>query len=669
MPKGSQPAGPALLPGDLPTMPSEAFVLKNGKKHGPFSTAQLRQLAAANEIGPDDLIKRDRDSLPVPARTIAGLIDAFDSDGSQVTPSTQDEAPSDWIAEVLDPDSLRASDSNETSLDAQTPARLAPGKGLSDSSPVSTARPTPPPRSGDPKASDPTWLTSERVPPGFDPYHIWLGIPKGKRPPTHYQLLRISSGERADEVIEGAAERQAEYIRKCRIGEYATLADRILYEIEEARHRLLDPRLRKEYDEKLAEGKPKPAAKPTPPPPTQVVGESNEIVRTYLGVMSVLVGAFIIMALFSFLLPWNKIVFSQSSREQAVSTEAADAVNKQPVAPAAPANAAPAAAPAPVGAPQNRPPIDRRPPVAQREETKPTLSVAPFDEVTAVDAQKKWAAYLKTPIRLTNSNEMTLVLVPPGEFMMGSDDERLPMDVRPVHRVRITKPLYFGAHEVTQEQFERVMGFNSSHFNENGDNPVESISADAMETFLERLSEMSSEKQACRRYRLPTEAEWEYACRAGTTTQFHVGNEMTSDQANFNGRPQPGADASGPNLRRTTKVGSYGPNAFGLYDMHGNVIEAVHDWYSADYYSVSPVDDPQGPTSGELRIGRGGSWSHPAVPSAYRITGPRTTVDAVVGFRVVCEIARGKDATAGAKPSTPTTPKPSRPKPPPSSGI
>ena len=313
--------------------------------------------------------------------------------------------------------------------------------------------------------------------------------------------------------------------------------------------------------------------------------------------------------------------------------------------------------------------------MAPRENPKPTLLVAPFTEISAKEAQSNWATYLKTPVRLTNSNDMKLVLVPPGEFMMGSDDPRLPQDVRSVHRVRITKPLYLGVYEVTQEEFQRVMGFNPSHFSENGDSPLETVSADAIETFLDRLSEMAKEKQAGRRYRLPTEAEWEYACRAGTTTRFQVGDAMASDQANFNGRSEPGAELSGPNLGRTTKVGSYGPNAFGLYDMHGNVIEAVSDWYSAEYYSVSPVDDPQGPLSGELRIGRGGSWLHPAVPSAYRFTGPRTTVDFSVGYRLVCEITfpnrpgGGAIANPVAPKGTPVSPQRSVPKGSPSPGL
>ena len=119
------------------------------------------------------------------------------------------------------------------------------------------------------------------------------------------------------------------------------------------------------------------------------------------------------------------------------------------------------------------------------------------------------------------------------------------------------------------------------------------------------------------------------------------------------GKSASGDAGAGTDLQRTTKVGSYEPNSFGLYDMHGNVIEAVSDLYSADYYSISPVDDPQGPDSGDFGIGRGGGWNNPGVPSAYRFTGPRTTISEEVGFRVVCQFpttASGATASRSGRP-------------------
>ena len=293
-------------------MPSDAFVLKGGKKYGPFSPSQLKQLAATGEITPEDLIKRGQDGLPVPARTIAGLAEAFNEAANQPPAPSQPPVQSGdtaWLSEVLTTE-------NEVNPTAPVPKKTEPRAERAIDAPK--------------KRSEPSWLTTERVPVGFDPYHVWLGIPKGMRPPTHYQLLRIPSGEKADEVIEAATERQSEYVRKCRVGEYTKLADRILYEIEEAKLCLLNPRLRKEYDEKLAEGKPKPAKKRVLPPPSKVVGEGNEIVRSYFGIVSILLAAFIIMAVATFMLPWKRVIFSKSKDEAEVANVPAPPAVAQP---------------------------------------------------------------------------------------------------------------------------------------------------------------------------------------------------------------------------------------------------------------------------------------------------------------------------------------------------
>jgi hypothetical protein len=205
--------------------------------------------------------------------------------------------------------------------------------------------------------------------------------------------------------------------------------------------------------------------------------------------------------------------------------------------------------------------------------------------------------------------------------------------------VRITKPFYMGLYEVTQEEYQRIMDSNPSHFHDDPRLPVESISWQNIQDFCRKLSAMPEEKQGGRTYRLPTEAEWEHACRAGTPTLFHFGDVMSSVQANILGDDPGGSLPPGPYLARPTRVGSYRPNSFGLYDMHGNVIEVVSDLYSADYYSTSPMDDPKGPTSGDLGIGRGGGWHNVPIPSAYRSSGPRSTIETDLGFRVVCDMA------------------------------
>ena len=215
------------------------------------------------------------------------------------------------------------------------------------------------------------------------------------------------------------------------------------------------------------------------------------------------------------------------------------------------------------------------------------------------------------PKEVTNSIGMKLALIPVGKFVMGSpkEEEDHGQDEEQ-HEMSITKSFYLGVYVVTQAEYEKVMGKNLSWFSpkgggkdrvkdmDTGQFPVEMVSWDDAVAFCKKLSELPEEKKAGRVYRLPTEAEWEYACRAGTKTAFHYGNSLSSKQANFDGnRPYGGAD-KGPYLERTTKVGSNAANAFGLYDMHGNVWECCQDWYDEDYYKNSPREDTPGPAQG-----------------------------------------------------------------------
>jgi formylglycine-generating enzyme required for sulfatase activity len=182
---------------------------------------------------------------------------------------------------------------------------------------------------------------------------------------------------------------------------------------------------------------------------------------------------------------------------------------------------------------------------------------------------------------------------------------------------------------------------------------VENVEWKNAKVFCERLSVRPEEKAAGRTYRLPSEAEWEYACRAGAPTAFHFGDALSSNEANFNGNyPTDGAER-GPYLRRTAKVGSYEPNAFGLYDMHGNVAEWCADWYDPEYYLDSPEEDPLGPPFGVVPtrftnngdqnffvVVRGGCWVDDAraCRTAYRFRAMPNTQYRLIGFRVVCEV-------------------------------
>jgi len=176
--------------------------------------------------------------------------------------------------------------------------------------------------------------------------------------------------------------------------------------------------------------------------------------------------------------------------------------------------------------------------------------------------------------------------------------ERLPWE-KPQHRVRITKPFYMGKYVVTQEQWEAVMGKNPSQF-KGPKNPVEMVSWDDCQQFLEKLNA----KVGGGKFQLPSEAQWEYACRAGSKTKYCFGDDETrlGDYAWY--------DKNSGNT--THPVGAKKPNAWGLYDMHGNVVEWCQDWWQDAYSYESPVDDPTGASMGRGRVYRGCGWNNPA---------------------------------------------------------
>jgi formylglycine-generating enzyme required for sulfatase activity len=234
------------------------------------------------------------------------------------------------------------------------------------------------------------------------------------------------------------------------------------------------------------------------------------------------------------------------------------------------------------------------------------------------------------PKEITNSIGMKLVLIPAGEFMMGLPDSASGSSgEKPQHRVRITKPFYIGATEVTQWQYEKVMGENTSYLKESpSDAPVECVSWDDAREFCRKLSELATEKRAGRLYRLPTEAEWEYACRAGSTTKYCYGDDESrlGDYAWY----------SKNSNEKKHQVGRKKPNAWGLYDMHGNVAEWCEDRYDYQYYANSPTDDPLASPGGERRVYRGGGWPLDAEDcrSARReYNGPETRFNCL-GLRV-----------------------------------
>ncbi len=199
--------------------------------------------------------------------------------------------------------------------------------------------------------------------------------------------------------------------------------------------------------------------------------------------------------------------------------------------------------------------------------------------------------------------KMEMILIPAGEFLMGSpdsDQDALSWE-KPQHRVRITKPFYLGKYQVTQEQWETVMGNNPSFF-KGPKNPVERVSWGDCQQFLGKLNAKSVAGGG--KFQLPNEAQREYACRAGSKTRYCFGD----DESKLGEYAWYAANSG----TKTHPVGEKKPNAWGLYDMHGDVWEWCQDWYEPRYYKESPVDDPTGATTGSARVCRGGSWYYPA---------------------------------------------------------
>ena len=245
-----------------------------------------------------------------------------------------------------------------------------------------------------------------------------------------------------------------------------------------------------------------------------------------------------------------------------------------------------------------------------------------------------------------NSLGMPFALIPAGTFLMGSpeSEEDRDDDEGPQHEVAITRPFSLGIHPITQEQYRKVMRKSPSYFTRNkggaANHPVEQVSWEDAVEFCRKLTARPEEKAAGRAYRLPSEAEWEYACRGGanSSSPFFFGSSLSSAQANFDGNHPYGGAARGPYLERTTPAGSYRPNAFGLFDMHGNVWEWCADWYDVNYYKQSPRQNPQGPQNGSHRVLRGGSWYVNGLfcRSACRYRFEPGYRGYCFGFRVVC---------------------------------
>jgi formylglycine-generating enzyme required for sulfatase activity len=294
-----------------------------------------------------------------------------------------------------------------------------------------------------------------------------------------------------------------------------------------------------------------------------------------------------------------------------------------------------------------------RPKSESPKAARPKALTAPFNATEAKAAQRAWAEYLGVPVGtaldLGGGENLDLVLIPPGSFIMGSPaGEKDREGEEAAHTVTLTKPFYLGKYAVTQAQYRAVMGKNPSWFSAGGGGkakvkglntgrfPVESVSWEDAGAFCEAAGRKAGKKVG-----LPSEAEWEYACRAGTATPFHFGSKLNGRQANCHGNYPYGTKEKGPYLGRTCAVGSYAANSWGLFDMHGNVQQWCQDWYGL--YKGLGTEDPirLTPLTSGARLLRGGSWDYGAMACRAAFRGgipPSHHYDGSTGFRVAVHL-------------------------------
>lgn len=518
---------------------------------------------------------------------------------------------------------------------------------------------------------------------GFDPYHKWLGIPPKEQPPNHYRLLGINPFETDADVISHAADQRMAHLRSFQNGPQASLSQRLLNEISQARVTLLNPAQKVNYDAGL-KAQPGVVSEPTPEEATAPLSpkirvtrprlrkQANPAIEVIKFVAGGVFGLFLAVLVLPYfagidLLGWQK---KQPDESPSVTepSHSGKPISAQPKVPkqdgplkrvpvVAKSNQQPRRTSTVASGGTSTPKQNDELPAktsansASRAAFAPPRAVAPFDATQAREHQEAWARHLGVPVEFTNSIGMKFRLILPAEFVRGSspaelndalkiagNDQRARewvMSESPQHTAMLTRPFYLGVYEVTQAEYRTVIGKNPSFFASTGPDkqmtqsvasmdtsrhPVEGVSWNDAADFCIQLSQRENLKGFYHRtgdtvtmssgtgYRLPTEAEWEFACRAGTTTRYWVGgrDELLLQAGWFVG------NSSG---HRTSSVGELKANAFGLHDVHGNVWELLQDWWTPTYYQQfkgAPALDPQGPANGTWRATRGGGWSDPA---------------------------------------------------------
>lgn len=566
----------------------------------------------------------------------------------------------------------------------------------------------------------------------FDPYHKWFGIPPKDQPPHHYRLLAIELFESDADVIDMAADRQMASLKQVSTGPHVQHAQKLLNEVAAARLCLLKRDSKAAYDaalkKKLAEGAKVPASETegtaAAPPPPAANGPEKKAARPNRPTANPL-----IVSAPADLPEGNRLLDNfpdlsvSASKPASVPSPAASASQQRKkrllligggvagvlVLLAALAISLRTTGETPVAI--GKKPDPAAPRVAKKESTRrkqkegtpadevatgakvklsdaPSPAIEPFDAAQAKRYQEMWARFLDVPVESTNTIGMKFVLIPPGEFTMGSTPSEIEEALKPIdpnnkewrelvqsegprHKVILTRPIYLGVNVVTQAEYGKVMGKNPSHFSPTGPakdqvagmdtarHPVEMVSWNDAAEFCAKLSQQEQFKPSYFRtgemvvpldgtgYRLPTEAEWEFACRAGTTTKYWSGD--TDDDLKRAGWFNANSSA------RTYAVGGLQSNPFGLFDVHGNVWEWVQDWWEPTYYQQfqeRPALNPGGPVAAQLRVLRGLSWTRSALScrSSAREVRPPTFRDGLSSFRVSRVIAfpssTGKDPSA-----------------------
>lgn len=490
----------------------------------------------------------------------------------------------------------------------------------------------------------------------FDAYHKWLGIPPKEQPPHHYRLLGLGLYESDPEVIDAAANRQMAYVQSCASGQHLEQSQVLLNELSAARLCLLTPQRKQQYDALLQKAVDAKVLKAEPISAqahalTSNANPSNQVHRKRgsgpLAAKLVLILFIVAGGVLGLFVGKSILDRIHPSADQAIAPEKMEVVVKDSLGRIIPSEN-PRDLPTP---PSPAATLATRRPLPTRPSLPTTVAASP--RVKPVDLPPQHNTGTSPNASTANSIGMKLVLVPAGAYVRGSMDD---VD-EPQHKVQITRPFYIGETEVTQSQWQAVMATTpwiaDKRVRVGKDYPANNVIwAEAVE-FCRALSVKEGKE-----YRLPTEAEWEYACRAGTTTKYSFGDDAS--QLNNYAWFAENAKEVDESERYPHVVKQKRPNAWGLYDMYGNVYEWCSDFYGA--YPKSDVIDPQGIAVGVERVTRGGSWN----TASYHCRSADRRRDSPdfrwigVGFRVVQQDSPG-DSLSGQESSIATTARPLMP--------